>query len=107
MKLLSVGKPFKPRGSAGWTLVLIERAGDVAIAEKTHPDVTRKAYEVAHIQRHGAYEIGGQRIEAGETWPSSESFGALAWAPATLEAARVRFAERIDVERAKVAGGAR
>jgi hypothetical protein len=95
MKTLPLNEPFKVHGGSGWTFTMIDRVGDVAIARKVHPDVRRAAYEVAIVQRHEAYELGGKTIEAGENWPGSEAFGRLAWAPASYADARKKFDELI------------
>lgn len=91
MKTLPLNEPFKVHGGSGWTFTMLERVGDVALLRKVHPDVPRAAYEVAIIQRHDAYEIAGKTVEAAEHLPGSEAFGRLAWAPASLAAAREKF----------------
>lgn len=95
MKTLPMDQYFRVRGEAGWTFRIVERSGDVALIRKTHPDCARPAWEVAIVQRHEAYEIAGRAIEAGESLPPASAFGRLAWAPASEEAARKRFAEMV------------
>jgi hypothetical protein len=76
----------------GWDFTTVERIGDVVLLRKVHPDVTRPAYEVAIVQKHETYTIGGCVVEAHEAMPGTEAFGRLAWAPSSFDAARRRFA---------------
>ena len=50
------------------------------------------AYEVIRIGRHDAFEMHGKRIEAGESYPSSERWGSRAWTDGDLAAAMRRHA---------------
>lgn len=103
MRTLPIGEPFKPRGSDGWTFVILERNVDVVLCEKTHPLVMHAAYEVAIVQRHDAYDIGKVHVEAGENLPGSEAFGRLAWAAVNIEMARAKFDAVIKAEAEKAA----
>lgn len=86
----------------GWDFTIVERVGDVVLARKVHPEVTRPAYEVAIVQRHPTYTIHGNTVQAHEAMPGAEAFGRLAWAPATFAAARARF-DALAAQRSKEA----
>ena len=58
----------------GFDFEQIDRRGDLAIFRK-HKKNKCVSYEAIRIQSHDGYEIAGKQIEAGECYPSSESWG--------------------------------
>lgn len=60
-------------------------------------------YEVFKVKTHKGYTIGGNDIPAGESFPSNESFGTIAWTANTLERAFEVRDEIISGKRGKIA----
>lgn len=70
----------------GFDFERIDRRGDLAIFRK-HKKSRCVSYEVVRIQSHDGYAIAGKQIEAGECYPSSESWGTHGFTVASYEAA--------------------
>jgi hypothetical protein len=76
---------------------LVKRIGNTAIFKKTAlAGMLRKkdydaGYEVVEITEHGPYTMAGIDFEAGQSYPSSESFGTTGFTCTSLEAAEKRF----------------
>jgi hypothetical protein len=98
MRTLPINTDFRVRGEAGWTFRIVERIGDVALVRKTHAEVSRPAWEVAVVQQHGAYEVAGRQVEAGESLPPATAFGQKAWACRDESEARIKFREMTGKE---------
>lgn len=81
--------------SKGFDYRQIERVGDVAMFEQTKPGLSEPRYEVVIVQRHDAYEIGGAKVEAAETMPSTSAWGRLGWTYRDPKEARMRFDELV------------
>ena len=65
-------KPLKTHfRSKGFDYVQRDRIGDVALFEQSKEGLSRSYFEVVIVQRHGDYEIGGSKVEAAETMPST------------------------------------
>ena len=76
----------------GFEFEQIDRRGDLAIFRK-HKKSRCVSYEVVKIQSHDGYEIAGKKIEAGECYPPSESWGSLGFTLPTYEAALKKLAD--------------
>lgn len=85
-----IEKQFK---KYGFDFKQIKRVGDVAIFEQSSSkwpsgDVR---YEVVKIGRHKGYYMGGQKIEAAETYPGNSLWGIQGWTCTNLERAEIYF----------------
>lgn len=81
--------------SKGFDYRQIERKGDVAMFAQTKPGLLHTWYEVVLVQRHDEYEIGGTKVEAAETMPSTSQWGRLGWTYRDEKSAKVRFDELV------------
>lgn len=81
--------------SKGFDYHQIDRKGDVALFMQTKPGLLHTWYEVVVVQRHEAYEIGGAKVEAAETMPSTSQWGRLGWTYRDEKSAKVRFDELV------------
>ena len=75
----------------GFDLKQIKRDGNKAIYEKTKKNMKFISYEVIKIGSHTGYELGGQRIEAAETYPSNSQWGRAGWTYNTIESAETHY----------------
>jgi hypothetical protein len=76
----------------GFEFEQLDRRGDLAIFRK-HKKSRCVSYEVVRVQYHDAYEIAGKQIEAGECYPSSESWGSCGFTLPTYEASLKKLAD--------------
>jgi len=76
----------------GFEFEQLDRRGGLAIYRK-HKKNKCISYEVIRIQRHDAYELGGNQIEAGECYPSSESWGSKGFTFTGYKEALAKLAE--------------
>lgn len=60
-------------------------------------------YEVVVVQRHEAYEIGGTKVEAAETMPSTSQWGRFGFTYRDEASAKKRFDELLKREEARAA----
>jgi hypothetical protein len=77
--------------SKGFDHKQIERTGDVALFERRRVGKGYPHWEVVKIGRHNGYEIGGVKVEAAETYPSSESWGTKGWTFQDFTKAQAKF----------------
>jgi hypothetical protein len=81
---------------------ILKREGDIAIVHKVglaggvHHKTHDAGFEVIVIGRHDGYELGGNKIEPAETFPSPEQWGTRGWTYTTLLDAETRFASLIN-----------
>lgn len=75
----------------GFSFRQIWREGDYAIYEKAKPNWKTKHFEAIKIKKHNGFVIAGNTIEPSENYPSSESFGTLAFACLTLADAKKKI----------------
>lgn len=68
----------------GFTYNQVVRTGDKAIYEQSKSDHEGTTFEVVKINRHNGYELGGQHIPPGETYPSTSQWGIAGWTYQTL-----------------------
>lgn len=68
---------------------------------QTKPGLSPTWYEVVVVQRHDAYEIGGTKVEAAETMPSTSQWGRLGFTYRDEASATVRFDELLKQREAK------
>jgi hypothetical protein len=77
----------------GFIYKQISRVGNKAIYTQKRDDsqsvVTR--YEVIVIKSHDGYEIAGNKIPAGEVYPSSTQWGTQGWTYVDLQGAENKF----------------
>jgi len=77
----------------GFIYKQINRVGNKAIYTQKRDDsqsvVTR--YEVIVIKSHDGYEIAGNKIPAGEVYPSSTQWGTQGWTFVDLQDAENKF----------------
>lgn len=73
------------RSKNGYPWKIIERQGDIAIAE------SGIGYEVIIIQRHNGREINGIYFEPAEYAPSTEQWGVKGWSFKSFEKAKEKF----------------
>jgi hypothetical protein len=95
MKLIE--KEFSKYGEK---FVQLDRVGDVAIYSRES-----SGYEVILVQRCSSdREIGGRVVSqvGDEYYPSTESFGRLAWAFMTIECAMAKFRDVVKAQEIKV-----
>ena len=71
------------------------RQGDVLLLRKWKPEHTRVFFEVVIVRKSEAEEIFGKRLPRREQMPSNEQWGTLGWSPIDLEAAKIRFEEKV------------
>jgi len=81
-------KTFKQKG---FTLTQIKRDGNKAIFKKTKTGHALASYEVIVVSSHNGYELGGQKIESAETYPSSSLWGIKGFTCTSLERAEVKY----------------
>lgn len=75
------------RSKGGYPWKIIERQGDIALAE------SGIGYEVIIIQRHNGREIHGNWFEPAEYAPSTEQWGTKGWSFKRLGKAKEKFEE--------------
>ena len=77
----------------GFIYKQLKRVGNKAIysQKRDDKDVTRIHYEVIVIKSHDGYEIAGNKIPAGEVYPSSTQLGVLGWTFVDLQDAENKF----------------
>lgn len=71
----------------------IERRGEWAVFRRWKNANPPCHYEVVRIREHGEYQMAGVTIPAGESYPSSEKWGADGFTFTTLEKAMAKFEE--------------
>ena len=76
---------------AGFSHELVKRTGVVAIYKRQHPRTPHPHYEIVKISKHNGYKMGGQYIEAAETYPGASLWGLQGWTVADLGRAEVYF----------------
>jgi len=84
-------KTFKQKG---FNLSQIKREGNKAIYKKTRGKVI--SYEVIVVSSHNGYELGGQKIDPAETYPSTSQWGLKGWTCTTVECAEKRYSTLKD-----------
>lgn len=89
--------------SKGFDYELKHREGDVALFEQSKEGLSRSWYEVVIVQRHKEYEIGGTKVEAAETMPSTSQWGRLGWTFRDPTKAQSRFDELVKQAKDKPA----
>jgi hypothetical protein len=67
----------------------------VAMEGPKHPKTFDAGFEVGIITNQAAYELGGNKIEAKEGWPSPDMWGARGWTYVNLLSAENKFNELI------------
>lgn len=75
----------------GFQLKQLKREGSKALYRKTKKDMNFVSYEVIKIGSHNGYELGGQHIEAAETYPSNSQWGRAGWTHNDLERAEAHY----------------
>ena len=75
----------------GFTYKQIKRVGDKAIYEQSKKGQEHVSFETIKITRHNGYELGGQKIPPGESYPSTSQWGLMAWTFTTLSDAERKF----------------
>lgn len=80
----------------GWTYRLIDRDGDVALLEKTKPNVTNPSYEAVVVQHKPAWTVAGNEIPAKEAVPSDAQWGSQGWSYNDLVDARRKMRALVD-----------
>ena len=82
-----------PFTKSGFTHVLVERAGDVALVERTNRQTGSVHYEVVLIQHEPAKRgrTAGVCLRGG-SYPGTSSWGIAGWTYVTLPEARAKYA---------------
>jgi hypothetical protein len=75
----------------GFSYKQIKREGMKAIFEQVKKGHTGVTYEVVRIIKHNGYELGGQKIPAGEAYPGSSQWGISGWTFQNLKDAEGKF----------------
>lgn len=83
--------------SKGFEFKQILRDGDMAIYEKLAPGSKCSSYELIHITSHNGYVIAGNKIPPSEVYPSDSQWGVYGWTYPTLQAAKAKLKEKIEV----------
>ena len=83
-----IGKSFT---KYGFDFNLVKRKGNVAIFKQTRIGCVGIHYEVVKIGKHNGYHMGGQKIEAAETYPGNSLWGIQGWTCTSLESAEETF----------------
>lgn len=86
----------------GFNFKQVARDGVVAVYEKTKPSMRFPSFEVVKIGMSREREAFGVKFEAGETYPSNESWGDRGWTCQTKESAFKKMDEWVEAERLKV-----
>ena len=85
----------------GWKFKRVDRIRDFAMYEKVDGESGRSYWEVVKIRRDkgGKFIMGGKEVEfeAKERYPSDEEFGVTGWCFATLDAAKTRYRELVEM----------
>lgn len=76
------------RSKGGYEFTIIDRRGDVALA-----DGGSVGFEVFEVQSHDGREIGGRWCDPAEYPPSNEQWGSKGWSFKSEEKAREKFEE--------------
>lgn len=79
-------KLFKQKG---FSFTQIKREGNKAIYKKTKDNIV--SYEVVIVSSHNGYELGGQKIAAAETYPSSSQWGIKGFTHTSLASADLKY----------------
>lgn len=77
----------------GATFTQIKRVGDIALFQAQRNRSGARWWEVAIIQRHNGYNIGGKELPPSETYPGDEAMGRQGWACVSLDRAEEKFEE--------------
>jgi hypothetical protein len=93
-----ISKVFKQKG---FNFTQIKRIEDFAIYKKIPVNGTHTSYEVIIVSRHNGYELGGQKIEPAETYPSSSQWGTKGWTYTTLKDAETAFTALKEADKQK------
>jgi len=72
----------------GFSFKQLERVGNIALFEKTHPSADRKFYEVVKIKISPDQTILGKFIPEHEKYPASSEWGELGWSYSILSEAQ-------------------
>ena len=75
----------------GFTYKQLKRVGMKAIYEQSREGHTCVSYETIKIGSHNGYELGGQKIPAGEAYPSTSQWGIAGWTFQDLNLAEAKF----------------
>ena len=77
----------------GFIYTQLKRVGNKAIysQKREENDAKQLRYEVIVIKSHDGYEIAGNKIPAGEVYPSSTQWGTLGWTFVDLQDAENKF----------------
>src|ERR1035437_6361182 len=94
MKILKTS--FKKRG---WLFRQIRRKGRIACFEVKEGNKLSRSYEVIRIGSHNGFILAGIKLEASETYPSSNSWGSEAWTVLTKEKALQKFEELVSLKK--------
>lgn len=78
----------------GFDFTMLKREGNVALFQKSKPHFTEPHFEIILVQSHNGYELAGRKIEAAETFPSSETWGTKGWTCSDEQRARELFLEK-------------
>lgn len=74
--MIPLAKTFR---KDGFQFKQLKREGKIALFVKSKPPSEMEFYEVVVVQRHPERKMAGIVIRAGESMPSSESWGTHGW----------------------------
>lgn len=75
----------------GFNYTQLKREGMKAIYKQTKDGQEDVSFEAIKIGSHNGYELGGQKIPAGEAYPSTSQWGTAGWTYKTLEEAERKY----------------
>ena len=75
----------------GFVFEQVKRVGNVAIYKQYVPNTRSLHYEIVKIGSHNGYYLGGQKLEATETYPGASLWGLQGWTCTTMERAEEQY----------------
>ena len=84
----TIPKTFSKKG---FNYMQIKREGMKAIFKQSKKGHEGVSYEVVKISKHNGYELGGQKIPAGEAYPGTSQWGIAGWTCRDLKSAERKF----------------
>lgn len=75
----------------GFNYKQVKREGMKAIFEQSKKGQDGISFEVVKINKHNGYELGGQKIPAGEAYPGTSQWGIAGWTYQNIKDAEVKY----------------
>ncbi len=75
---------------SGFSFLLLQRIGDIAVFQRTKPGWQKPHYEVMKVKKHEEYKIKDKHFPAAEYLPDAEEWGGLGFTYNSLDLALKR-----------------